>query len=36
MTIAANVDRVFGLDDIVAAHRCMEGDQAAGKLVMLP
>jgi NADPH:quinone reductase-like Zn-dependent oxidoreductase len=31
-----NVDRVFGLDDIVAAHRYMEGNQAAGKLVMLP
>jgi NADPH:quinone reductase-like Zn-dependent oxidoreductase len=31
-----NVDRVFGLDDIVAAHRHMEGDQAAGKRVMLP
>ena len=31
-----NIDRVFGLDDIVAAHRYMEGDQAAGKLVMLP
>jgi hypothetical protein len=31
-----NVDRVFGLDDIVAAHQYMEGNQAAGKLVMLP
>ena len=31
-----NVDRVFGLGDIVAAHRYMEGDQAAGKLVMMP
>jgi NADPH:quinone reductase-like Zn-dependent oxidoreductase len=31
-----NVDRVFGLDDIVAAHRYMEGNQAAGKVVMLP
>jgi NADPH:quinone reductase-like Zn-dependent oxidoreductase len=31
-----NVDRVFGLGDIVAAHRYMEGDRAAGKLVMLP
>jgi NADPH:quinone reductase-like Zn-dependent oxidoreductase len=30
-----NVDRVFGLDDIVAAHRYMEDDQAAGKVVML-
>lgn len=31
-----NVDRVFGLDDIVAAHRYMEDNQAAGKLVVLP
>jgi NADPH:quinone reductase-like Zn-dependent oxidoreductase len=31
-----NVDRVFGLDDIAAAHRYMEGDQATGKLVMVP
>jgi NADPH:quinone reductase-like Zn-dependent oxidoreductase len=31
-----NVDRVFGLDDIVAAHRYMENDKAAGKLVVVP
>jgi NADPH:quinone reductase-like Zn-dependent oxidoreductase len=31
-----NVDRVFDLDDIVAAHRYMENDQAAGKLVVVP
>jgi NADPH:quinone reductase-like Zn-dependent oxidoreductase len=31
-----NVDRVFGLDDIAAAHRYMENSQATGKLVMLP
>ncbi len=31
-----NLDRVFGLDDIVAAHRYMENDQATGKLVMVP
>ena len=31
-----NVDRVFGLDDIVAAHRNMENNQATGKLVVLP
>jgi NADPH:quinone reductase-like Zn-dependent oxidoreductase len=31
-----NVDRVFGLDDIVAAHRYMENDEAAGKLVVVP
>jgi NADPH:quinone reductase-like Zn-dependent oxidoreductase len=31
-----NIDRVFGLDDIVAAHRYMENDEAAGKVVVLP
>jgi NADPH:quinone reductase-like Zn-dependent oxidoreductase len=31
-----NVDRVFGLDDIVAAHRYMENDQATGKVVAVP
>lgn len=31
-----NIDRVFGLDDIVVAHRHMENDQASGKLVVLP
>lgn len=31
-----NVDRVFGLDDIVAAHRYMENNKATGKLVMVP
>ena len=31
-----NVDRVFGLDDIVAAHRYMENNQATGKVVVLP
>jgi NADPH:quinone reductase-like Zn-dependent oxidoreductase len=31
-----NVDRVFGLDDIIAAHRYMENDQATGKLVVVP
>jgi NADPH:quinone reductase-like Zn-dependent oxidoreductase len=31
-----NIDRVFGLDDIVAAHRYMEDNQAMGKLVALP
>jgi NADPH:quinone reductase-like Zn-dependent oxidoreductase len=31
-----HVDRVFGLDDIVAAHRYMEDNQAAGKLVIVP
>jgi NADPH:quinone reductase-like Zn-dependent oxidoreductase len=31
-----NIDRVFGLDDIVAAHRYMENNQAIGKLVVVP
>ena len=31
-----NVDRVFDLDDIVAAHRYMENNQATGKLVVMP
>jgi NADPH:quinone reductase-like Zn-dependent oxidoreductase len=31
-----NVDRIFDLDDIVAAHRYMENDQATGKLVVVP
>jgi NADPH:quinone reductase-like Zn-dependent oxidoreductase len=30
------VDRVFALDDIVAAHRYMEGNNATGKVVMMP
>ncbi|HEY3688338.1 MAG TPA: zinc-binding dehydrogenase [Streptosporangiaceae bacterium] len=31
-----NIDRVFALDDLAAAHHYMEDDQAAGKLVMVP
>ncbi|GAA2595412.1 zinc-binding dehydrogenase [Winogradskya consettensis] len=31
-----HVDRVFGLDDIAAAHQYMEDNRAAGKVVMLP
>jgi NADPH:quinone reductase-like Zn-dependent oxidoreductase len=31
-----NVDRVFALDDIVAAHQYMENDEATGKLVVVP
>jgi NADPH:quinone reductase-like Zn-dependent oxidoreductase len=31
-----NLDRVFALDDIAAAHRHMEDNQATGKLVMVP
>ncbi len=30
------IDRVFGLDDIAAAHRYMENNQATGKVVVLP
>jgi hypothetical protein len=29
------VDRVFALDDIVAAHRYTEADRATGKVVVL-
>jgi NADPH:quinone reductase-like Zn-dependent oxidoreductase len=31
-----NLDRVFGLDDIVAAHRYMGNDEARGKVVVVP
>jgi NADPH:quinone reductase-like Zn-dependent oxidoreductase len=31
-----NVDRVFGLDDIAAAHWYMENDEAVGKVVVVP
>ena len=31
-----NVDRVFALDDIVAAHRYMEDNRASGKVVVVP
>lgn len=31
-----NVDRVFALDDIVAAHRYMENDEATGKVIVVP
>jgi NADPH:quinone reductase-like Zn-dependent oxidoreductase len=31
-----NIDRVFGLQEIAAAHRYMESDRAAGKLVVVP
>ncbi len=35
-TCRPNLDTVFALDDIAAAHRYMEDDRAAGKVVMLP
>ncbi|HEY4456767.1 MAG TPA: zinc-binding dehydrogenase [Pseudonocardiaceae bacterium] len=31
-----NLDRVFGLDDIVAAHHYMEDNRATGKVVVVP
>jgi NADPH:quinone reductase-like Zn-dependent oxidoreductase len=31
-----SIDRVFALEDVVAAHRYMEDNRATGKLVMLP
>lgn len=31
-----NIDRVFGLDDIVVAHRYMESNEATGKVVVVP
>jgi NADPH:quinone reductase-like Zn-dependent oxidoreductase len=31
-----NLDRVFGLADIVSAHRYMESDHATGKVVLMP
>lgn len=31
-----NVDRVFALDEVAAAHRYMESDEATGKLVVVP
>ncbi|MFJ1461169.1 zinc-binding dehydrogenase [Nocardia sp. N2S4-5] len=35
-TYRPNIDQVFGLDDIVAAHRYMEEDRAVGKVVVKP
>ena len=31
-----NIDRVFALSEIVAAHRYMENNQATGKVVVVP
>ena len=31
-----SIDRVFALEDVVAAHQYMEDNRATGKLVMLP
>ncbi|WP_370961976.1 zinc-binding dehydrogenase [Amycolatopsis sp. cg9] len=35
-TCPSHLDRVFALDDIVAAHRAMEDDDGTGKFVVLP
>jgi NADPH:quinone reductase-like Zn-dependent oxidoreductase len=34
-TLRVQVGRVFKLDDIVEAHRCMEENRAGGKIVVL-
>jgi len=34
-TLRVQVGRVFKLDDIVEAHRCMEENKAGGKIVVL-
>jgi NADPH:quinone reductase-like Zn-dependent oxidoreductase len=35
-TYQSHLSRVFGLDDIAAAHRYMEGNHATGKMVVVP
>jgi hypothetical protein len=34
-TLKVQVGKVFRLDDIVEAHRCMEENKAGGKIVVL-
>ena len=34
-TLRVQIGRVFKLDDIVEAHRCMEENKASGKIVVL-
>jgi NADPH:quinone reductase-like Zn-dependent oxidoreductase len=34
-TLRVQIGRVFKLDDIVEAHRCMEDNKAGGKIVVL-
>ena len=34
--MTAKIGRVFQLDDIAEAHRCMEVNAAGGKIVVLP
>jgi NADPH:quinone reductase-like Zn-dependent oxidoreductase len=33
--LSPQIGRVFSLDDIVEAHRCMEENRAGGKIVVL-
>lgn len=35
-SLRVQIGRTFRLDDIVEAHRCMEANQAGGKIVVLP
>lgn len=35
-TLMPKIGKVFALDDIVEAHRCMEQNRAGGKIVVLP
>ncbi len=34
-SLKVQVGRVFGMDEIVEAHRCMEENRAGGKIVVL-
>ena len=34
-TLHVQVGKTFGLDEIVEAHKCMEGNKAGGKIVLL-
>ena len=34
-TLHIQIGKVFNLDEIVEAHRCMESNQAGGKIVVL-
>lgn len=35
-TLPVTIGKVFGIDDIVEAHQCMEENRAGGKIVVLP
>jgi len=30
------IDRIFSLEEIVAAHRCLEANEQVGKVVVVP